>query len=119
MLNEPKVLVVQPPTRSKDLSSAQRYGVIEYIFDDPRFQAGEQPGVAQEKIRKALQDFDPDTDYVLFLGGDPIGAILLGQQLSTVHRGKTIKALRWERERDINGKRLIGVGYYVPTIMKG
>lgn len=114
---EPQVFVVQPTPRPKDLSSAHRYGTIRHIFEDPLFQASIEPGIARRKMEEALSTFVPERDYVLFLGGDPAGAILLGAILRDQFPGRSIRMLRWERERDVTGKRVAGAGFYVPTML--
>lgn len=112
------VYVVQPPARPKDLSSAQRYGNIQYLIDEPLFQPSLQPGVARRRMEDGLKNFRPEQDYVLFLGGDPVGAILLGIVLGEMFPGKKVTTLRYERERDISGRRQEGVGFYVPSILQ-
>lgn len=114
----PKVFVIQPPYRDKDLSSAHRYGAIHFIFDDARFQPSVRPGVARSQINKALDNFDPKEDYLLFLGGDWVGAMMVGQSLEARFPGQDIRILRWERERSTDGDRLPGAGFYVPSIIK-
>lgn len=114
----PQVLIIQRPFKDKDLSSASRYGRLEYIFDNPRFQASTQPGVAQRFIEESLNGFDPETDYILHLGGDWVGALLVGAALRNRYPGKSIRALRWERERNTSGERLEGHGFYTPVMMR-
>ena len=113
-----KVLILQPSLRPKDLSSAARYGRIEFVFADPGFQPSLEPGVATQEIDAAIENFRPEEDYVLFLGGDPIGAILLGFRLATRFPGTNIRAMRWERERSPSGQRSSDSGFYVPALIK-
>jgi hypothetical protein len=114
----PKVFVIQPPYRDKDLSSAHRYGTIHFIFDDARFQPSVRPGIARWQIDKALVNFDPTEDYLLFLGGDWVGSMMVGQSLQFKFPGQGIKILRWERERTSEGDRRPGAGFYVPSVIK-
>lgn len=118
MNTPPRVFVVQPSIRSRDLSSAQRYGTIQYLIDDPQFQPSLQPGVAKKRIEDGLADFRPGVDYILFLGGDPLGAIMLGVALGNMFPGKRISGLRYERERDLSGNRREGSGFYVPALIQ-
>lgn len=118
MTSSPRVYVVQPSIRSRDLSSAQRYGAIHYLIEDPRFQSSLQPGVARRRMEEGLKDFRPEHDYVLFLGGDPLGAVVLGIVLGEMFPGKKISALRYERERDLSGNRQEGAGFYVPASLQ-
>lgn len=114
-----KVLVLQPSIRPKDLSSAMRYGRIDYVFSDPAFQPSLEPGTAIRDIDESLKNFRPEEDFVLFLGGDPVGAIMLGHRLATRFPGTNIRTLRWERERDTNGRPTPGAGFYVPAMIRG
>jgi hypothetical protein len=105
-----KVYIIQDPGKERDLSSAQRYGVLEYILtpnDKPSFL----PGPCLYKLRKAFTNLTTE-DYIVSLGGDPLGNVLAGIALgeSTL---PVINILRWERERDFNGERT-GGGFYVP-----
>jgi hypothetical protein len=111
----PQVLAPQPSIAKKDVSSAHRYGSINYIFADPTYQPSQEPGRAMRYVRQAAMDFDPDHDHVLFLGGDPVGAVMLGAALAQAHPGRRLRMLRWERERDTQGRRIPGAGFYVPT----
>lgn len=97
-----------------DLSSALQYGKIEYIF-----QGGEKcyalPGPSLFKARKALENFDPENDYILWPGvGDPAAlfATLLALML---HNPDQIRFLYWDRKRDDDGNREKGRGFYVPV----
>ena len=114
----PKVFVIQAPSRPKDLSSAQRYGAIHFIFNDPTFQPSQSPGVASNLIGDALADFNPDTDYLLALGGDLVGILMVGHILREMYPGRPTSILRWERERDTSGKRVEGAGFYVPCVIR-
>lgn len=113
-----KVLVVQKSFRDKDLSSAARYGTLHFIFDDPSFQPSLRPGIARSPIDIAAMNFNPAEDYLLFLGGDWVGAFMVGQAIQDRHPGKDIKILRWERERSTDGVRQPGAGFYVPSTIR-
>ena len=112
------VYIVQTPYRDKDLSSAHRYGDLRFIFEDSRFQPSLRPGVAQKLIQDSLEFFDPDEDYILSLGGDWVGQLMVGQYLAAKFPGRDIKILRWERQRALDGERQVGAGYYVPSIVR-
>lgn len=114
----PTVYVIQAPTRPKDLSSAQRYGDLHFIFDDPQFQPSLAPGKASGLIEDALARFRPEEDYVLALGGDLVGILMVGHKLRDMFPGQAIRTLRWERERDTSGRRVEGSGFYVPVVLR-
>lgn len=113
-----KVLVIQQSYSEKDLSSAARYGTIEFIFPDYRFQPSQRPGMAVTPIEKAIMDFNPDEDYLLSLGGDWVGVMMVGMAMNRHHPGREIRILRWERERDTTGERIPGSGFYVPSTIR-
>ena len=109
----PTVYLVQEPRAAKDLSSAQRYGTLQPILgagDD----VGLTPGPALHKLARALRRFAGD-DYLCAAGGDPLGLALALVALRNETPLREVQFLRWERERDIHGRRLQGVGFYVPT----
>ena len=112
------VYLVQQPFNARDFSSAARYGPLEIIFDDPRYQPSLKAGIASQEIRKALQNFNPAEDYVMVSGGDPLGILLTGQVLGNMFPRETLQALRWERERSIDGQRQPNGGFYMPVRLK-
>lgn len=109
------VYILQPSHAQRDLTSANNYGEIRFILPDPSTQASLQPGVVRRQIETELTSFNPDSDYITHIGGDPLGPILLGKVLGEMFPGRAIKMLRWERSRDVQGKRMQGGGYYVPV----
>jgi len=111
--------MIQQPINARDFSSAARYGSLDVVFNDSRFQPSLAPGPSAFELRKAFRDFDPNEDYVLVSGGDPLGVLLAGQVLGTMFPRETIQALRWERERAIDGQRTEGGGFYMPVKLKG
>lgn len=114
-----KVLIVQRPNRDLDLSSAVQYGAIHYAIEDNRFQASKQPGRAQRLIEEAAIAFDPENDYLVFVGGDGAGAILMGMAINRHHPGKAIKILRWERTPQ-QGQKPVDprIGFYTPSTLR-
>ncbi len=114
-------LVQHPPAMmrngvpiEKDLSSAQRYGKVLHILG-PRDQASLAPGPCLFKIKKTLRDFNPETDFLCYAGGDPHTLLLVGFALRDLNI-RDARFLRWERERDTEGRRKPG-GFYVPVGM--
>ena len=107
----PTAFCIQAPRgKSRDLSSANRFGDVETILgakDNPMLS----PGPVLHKLKQALRNFTPD-DMIFAAGGDHLS---LGLALCVLKDMgfKEVQYLRWERERDINGQRKRGVGYYV------
>lgn len=118
------VFVIQKPKPSSsgvtyDISPATEYGEVKFIFD-----AYENPSTNPEasinKVRKALDAFDPDTDYCIAAGGDPYGLLLMGFVVNELQL--PIKWLRFERlrTRPQPGEAVGGrgtSGYYIPVEM--
>lgn len=107
-----RVFITQEPFLNKDFSSASNYGAIHYIFTRE-----ESPCLVPIKsifnVRQKLRDFNPDKDYIINSGGDPINGILVGSVLLTLGI-KKFTFLRWDRTKDLNG-RVTNVGFYVPV----
>jgi len=109
-----RVHVVQSPRQSQsdfsyDLSPALPYGVISTIFAID-FQPSHNIERALEILDEALEDFDPDKDYFVWIGGDPAGLVLLTSWLSS-HDIESVQFLRWDKDRNRNNA---GKGYYLP-----
>lgn len=96
---------------TRDVSSAAQYGVLRHLLgaDD---QPTNMPGPCLNKIKSGLAGFDAEQDYILFAGGDPLGALLTGLALRD-HPFPTVQFLRWDRVRDKSGQRN-GTGVYTP-----
>lgn len=102
--------VQKPRGKTHDLSSANRFGNVVTIleaYDNPSLN----PAGCLHKINRALKDFGPD-DMVFMAGGDFLSLALALCVLKDLGF-KNVNYLRWERERDIDGTRKVGVGYYV------
>lgn len=125
-MNEPIVYCIQEPipfrdkrtgqVKTKDLSSASRYGDIRFLLDQ-----NDRPSLAPTpsllKIKKGLRSFRPGEDFLVNAGGDWVGMLLLGAALRDLNT-REIVFLRWEKERDLQGRKEPGVGFYVPMNIK-
>lgn len=108
----PREMLPVPASSALDLSSAARYGKMEFILtleQTPSFM----PGPCMNSMRSALKDFNPELDYIADAGGDKMGLALLMLVLRDMNF-RSVKFLRWERERLPNGVRSKS-GYYVPV----
>jgi hypothetical protein len=112
------VFVVQMPKPGPrgyvyDISPALQFGQPIYVFD-----AQDQPGLtpvpSMFHALKVLKDFGDD-DYLLWAGGDPAGLAIAALAAGRANKGR-FKFLRWERERDNEGKRN-GRGFYIPIVL--
>ena len=110
--NPPPVRRASGPPIFKDLSSAQRYGVLHPMLDEGE-QPSATPGPCLHKVSKALRQFNPERDFLCYAGGDPM-SLAIGC-LALANMGiKEFNLLRWERERSTDGQRQRG-GFYVPV----
>lgn len=108
------VYVIHQTHQDRDYSSAREYGAIQFILDLSD-RPSIQPELCLNKIDAVLKKFNPDTDYIVWSGGDPIAPLLVGIILRRyVPAGKNFKFLRWERRRNEHGHRSYE-GFYVPT----
>lgn len=108
----PRELLPVKASSSLDLSSATRYGKLEFILtheQSPSFM----PGPCMNCMRSTLKDFNPEVDYIADGGGDKMGLALLMLVLRDMNF-RTVRYLRWERERLPDGTR-VKAGYYVPV----
>lgn len=111
-----RVFLIQASRRPFDLTTAQAFGEVV-----PVLQERDSPSVALApalvKIRQALRDYDPQTDYLLAAGGDQLASFLAGAILTEdghLHRD-AVSWLRWDRHRDDDGRRFTNQGEYVPV----
>jgi hypothetical protein len=100
---------------SRDFSSAQRYGPVHFILDQDD-NPSEAPGPCLNKMIRGLKDFTEE-DFVVYSGGDPLGLWLACAALNHLGFPK-IQFLKWERERNLEGQRLKGSGYYTPVTLR-
>lgn len=107
--------VQQPRSNDRDLSSANRYGKIQFLLDAEDMPSIN-PSACLHKMNKPLQEFE-HKDYMFYAGGDPLG-LGLAMCLLKDNGFTEFQLLRWERERDIKGRRQTGQGFYVPSRIK-
>ena len=113
------VFIVQKPKPGPqgityDVTPAEEYGKIKFIFD-----AYENPSshaaASIEKVRDALNEFDPENDYIIAAGGDPYGLFLVGYVMNEF--SYPLRWLRFERvkQRPTPGQIQKTSGYYAPV----
>jgi len=117
----PRVYIINQPRDnpraalgpSYDVSPAMQYGEIHFVFPTDDFPS---PSAdldrAIEHAWKALADFDAETDYVVWAGGDPISMLIAAPILFDL-AGDGVRYLKFERGRAPNGDK-IQSGYYSP-----
>lgn len=92
-----------------DLSPAAPFGNFEFIFSSSD-RPSANPVEAREKADKALQNFNPETDYICWSNaGDVFGIYPVISSLT--QRGiKSVRALVWHKPRNSSE-----AGRYIPT----
>ena len=107
-----------PQGNTYDVSPAQEYGPIEFIFDAYQNPSSD-PLASLRRVRDVLKNFDPDKDHIVTAGGDPYSALLVGYVVAELEL--PLKYLRFERLRTrAEGSppgqpNIIKSGYYIPV----
>jgi hypothetical protein len=95
----------------RDYSSLVGYGEMRTILGPL-----DNPSVDWDACVRKFLEFAgevQDGDYILWAGGDPASAFLMGLQLGYINSMR-VKWLRWDKRTDSNGDRT-KFGYYVPV----
>ena len=109
-----------PQGYTYDISPAQEYGEIDFIFDAYE-NPSSNPRGALERLRLKLGKYNPKTDYIVTAGGDPYASILVGFVLCELNL--PVRYLRFERLRGRStvdapaaaGNAPSKTGYYIPV----
>ena len=110
------VFLLQKGRGSFDLTSAHRLGQLVTVLGE-RDSPSLAPGPALATIRRALKEYDPRTDHLLTAGGDPLAAFMAGAVLTdTGVLREGVSWLRWDRARDLDGRRDFNRGQYEPVV---
>lgn len=111
-----RVFLLQESRRNFDLSSAARLGTLVPVLGER-----DSPSIALApalvRIRQALRDYNPDRDHILAAGGDQLASFMAGAILTDEGRlsQESVSWLRWDRNRDFDGRRDVRKGEYVPV----
>lgn len=117
----PSVYIINQPREnprsrfgtSYDVSPAMQYGEIKFVFTEDEFPS---PSAdlkrAVEHAWNVLADFDAESDYVVWAGGDPISMLIVAPILFDIAQDN-VRYLKFERGRGVNGEK-IQAGYYMP-----
>jgi len=106
-----RVFMVQEPSRPIDLASAEALGPLTPLIGS-RTVPSLQPGMSFRKIFSGIEPLGPH-DALFATGGDPLGVFMAGMALMETGYDGPLNWLRWERDRDPDGRRL-ATGRYVP-----
>lgn len=101
-----------------NLTSAHQYGKLEFIFDTSD-KVYALPGPSLFKARKALRNFNPDTDYILHINmTDPMALCVTMSALFKEFQAPLmshINFLYFDRRIDGDGNRTAEGGVYYPV----
>lgn len=107
-----RVYVLQATRHQADVSPAGVYGEIQFVLS-----AGDRtcsnPELSMERLRRALSDFDPIHDFVVWAGGDPLSAIVAGMVMLDLGIRK-FRYLRFEKNRHTKPGEPV-TGFYSPV----
>lgn len=107
-----KVFVLQATRFQADVSPAAVYGEIQFILA-----AGDRtcsnPELSMDKLRRALRNFRPHHDYIVWAGGDPLSALVTGMVLKDLGITK-FRFLRFEKNRHTKVGEPV-TGFYSPV----
>lgn len=107
-----KVYVIQSTRKQADVSPARSYGEIFFALTHSD-RTSLNPSLVYRKLRQVMTQFKPETDYILWSGGDPVSFLLLGSILLEFGM-KRVRYLRYEKRQGIVGYDS-STGYYVPV----
>jgi hypothetical protein len=108
-----RVIVIQNTRYPADVSPAKIYGTIEFVLG-PGDRTSSNPEQSARKLFDALETFEPEHDFVLWAGGDPLSCMLTGAVLAELGILR-YKYLRFEKERGKGGHGEPVTGFYVPV----
>lgn len=95
-----------------NLSSAVDFGEIKYLIDIEETPPSYLPQHSLQKICERLEDYNPETDYLLDLRAD---VLAFGLAFFVIgYRYGKVNMLRWERKL-VDGKRNRKEGFYIPV----
>jgi hypothetical protein len=111
-LERTRVWFIQKPMEGFNYANLEEFGEIIFLLrfrDSPTHN----PGNAIRLIREKLKGW-AEEDYFVAYGGDPLGIYLTGAIMNEIYHNAPIRWLRWNRERDVDGRRGTKSGYYEP-----
>lgn len=79
-----------------DLTDAERFGQLRHIFDVEENPSNDY-ATGWRLINERLEGFNPQRDYLLWAGGDPLALTLVGAWLYT--KGERVRWLRPSRRQ--------------------
>ncbi len=116
-----RVFVLAQPTvdregRMPNISALHEWGEVRFVVgaDTPTTR---QPDRASALLVERLAEFDPARDYLAWVGGDTLTALLAGYVLA-VRQVESVRWLRFDRDRDPRTGQRIATGRYRPVTVR-
>lgn len=116
----PKVFLISQPTPSRfkeppNLRPLYKHGEVVTVI-----LSGERPArfarECMDALEQRLSTFDPETDYLVWAGGDVLSAIMVGMYLAE-NEIWVFNWLRYDRRRLDDGSRVDDGAQYVPVVI--
>lgn len=105
-----RVFVIQATRKQADVTPANAYGTVEFVLG-PGDMTSLSPDLAKAKLERCLAEYDPDEDYILWSGGDPLSLFLTG----VILRQRKLSKIRYLRYEKPDPKRGTSVPFYIPV----
>lgn len=116
VVNQPRENPKSGLGASYDISPALQYGPITFIFSQVDFPSpSEDLDAAIAHAWDVLENFDPEADFVVWAGGDPISMLLVAPILFDLAQDN-VRYLKFERARNVDGAKT-QAGYYEPKLV--
>jgi len=100
VINQPKDIIdneTEAVVRSAyDITPASQHGEFRFIFPNGFRAPSSCPDDAVEHATSVLADYDPDSDFILWAGGDPIASVIVAGILADMTDGR-ISFLKWDK----------------------
>ena len=112
-----KVFIIQDTFHDSDFSSASRYGSLHFLLSKKDSRSRLPPNCILKIRKKLREEFDYEKDYIIWAGGDPLANLMAGIVIGVLRFPK-INFLKWEKEKDLEGNRVEGRGFYTPVEIK-
>jgi hypothetical protein len=117
-MSESTVYIPQRPSTSgrgwtPDMSKAEKYGKIKYIFDlEDHKILTESPTAAIVRAIKALENYDAERDYIAWPPASPLALIVVIMAIMAMGKD-SVQYLSWDRTKDPSTGERSG-GMYIP-----
>jgi hypothetical protein len=106
-----RVYVLQATRHQMDVSPAAVYGEIHFVLSTGDRTCAN-PELSMDRLRRALREFKPRDDFILWAGGDPLSLLVAGMVMLDLGITK-FRYLRFEKNRNTKAGQPM-TGFYSP-----